>query len=196
MRSTVRADARHSLRLGNSSLPLSHCMSTYIRVRSRETQLDFRIPSSRLSYPYLPIPMCKSSSGQKSTLAVGDPWLTITETVNLVWNIAIMAGRQHGHCCEFISHHEIVESPLEGLFLHGDCLIDVSRRGRHFVRSPKETAAFSRGCWIRSASVCFHGWRVSVAHSAGPATGELPVQGWLCCCFCSRTSDEGKCLGI
>ena len=33
--------------------------------------------------------------------------------------------------------HEIVESPLEGLFLHGDGLIDVSERGRHFVRSPK-----------------------------------------------------------
>ena len=142
--------------------------------------------------------MCKSSSGQKSTLAAGDPWLTITETVNLVWNIAIMAGRQHGHCCEFISHHEIVESPLEGLFLHGDSLIGVSERGRHFVRSPKsprETAAFWRSYWIRSASVCFRGKGVSVAHSAGPATGELPVQGWLRC-FCSRTSDEGKCLRI
>ena len=58
--------------------------------------------------------MCKSSSRQKSTF--GDPWLTITETVNLVWNIVTRVDRQHGHCCEFIPHHEIVASLLEGLF--------------------------------------------------------------------------------
>ena len=51
--------------------------------------------------------------------------------------------------------------------------------------------------FVGSVSVCFHGSRLvsAAARSADPATGELPVQGWLRC-FGSRTSNEGKCPRI